>query len=859
MNRNNTWKFVVVVAILVWSFLQINPPVGRKLGEVFQEQAIGKYKDAAYTNILAQFQTLQHANPNRTDYANLSDAIGTNDITRYFPAFEAKDELNPKKVILTRLQKAAAGKIKLGIDLQGGTSFLVRANYSKLAGGTNATAGGTNAAGTGTNNVISDDQKTVMLSEAVEVLRKRVDRLGVSEPVIQPEGEDRILIQLPGLSEADKEEARKSIQRVAYLEFRMVHEKSGDLIAEGLTEPGYEVLKMKRGDGKVESLLVRKRAELTGNYIKSAGVTRDAVGQPEITFSLTSEGADIFATVTRDNVGHYMAIVLDGELQSAPVIRGEIDGGSGVIEGRFSDKEAMELASALNNPLQVPVKIESERSVDPTLGKDTVKSGVTAAIVGTILVAGFMAVYYLLAGVVADVALITNIILLLGVMCSIGTTLTLPGIAGVVLTIGMAVDANVLIFERIREELAKGKSLRGALAAGYDRAFGTIFDSHITTLISSVILIFMGTGPIKGFGVTLTIGVAASLFTALVVTRLIFDFMIGRGLVTSLKMFHFFGVTKIDFMKVATPAFILSWSIIVIGLGYGIFVRGHNMMGIDFAGGDSVGLTFTQRVDPKDVRAVVEKVKDVQDPVIQYQKDVASGTEVLQITSPSGTGDQVKTAVINGFPTANFKENSAEKVGATIGAEIQIVAISASLLSLLGILFYVAVRYEFSFAVGAVVAVIHDVLMTIGCYCLTGLFHEHGQGRQFNATMVAAVLTIIGFSINDTIVIFDRIREDLKLGVRGSFKEIINQALNQTLSRTIITSGTVFLATISLYALGGGAINDFAFTFLVGIITGTYSSIYIASYLVLKWHHGNRPMTGSQVTMAEGATASARV
>ena len=220
----------------------------------------------------------------------------------------------------------------------------------------------------------------------------------------------------------------------------------------------------------------------------------------------------------------------------------------------------------------------------------------------------------------------------------------------------------------------------------------------------------------------------------------------------------------------------------------------------------------------------------MKDPVIQYQRDIGNGIEILRITSPSGTADKVEAAVTNGFPAAKFVTAGVERVGATIGSEIQIVAISASALSLLGILFYVAVRYEFIFAVGAVVAVIHDVLMTIGCYCLTGLFTE---GRQFNATMVAAVLTIIGFSINDTIVIFDRIREDLKLGARGSFKDIINQALNQTLSRTIITSGTVFLATVSLYLFGGGAINDFAFTFLVGIITGYLPSIYIASALVL--------------------------
>ena len=366
-----------------------------------------------------------------------------------------------------------------------------------------------------------------------------------------------------------------------------------------------------------------------------------------------------------------------------------------------------------------------------------------------------------------------------------------------VLTIGMAVDANVLIFERIREESAKGKSLRGALSAGYDRAFSTIFDSHVTTLISSVILIYMGTGPIKGFGVTLTIGVAASLFTALVVTRLIFDFVISRGWVKELKMFHIIRATKLDFMKLAMPAFALSWTIILVGLAYGYFVRGDKMLGIDFKGGDNMTLAFKQKVDPDQIRVALKSIQAVKDPIIQYQKDATSTNELLRITSDYGTSSNVLSTLTNTFASAGFESRGSEVVGPTIGKEIQSTAIIASLLSLFGILVYVAFRYEFSFAVGAVVAVIHDVLMTIGCYCLTGLFGpEHA--REFNATMVAAILTIIGFSINDTIVIFDRIREDLKLGVRGSFKDVINQALNQTLSRTLITSGTVFIATTLL-------------------------------------------------------------
>ena len=689
-----------------------------------------------------------------------------------------------------------------------------------------------------TNRLANASDASTALSHAVEVLRKRVDKFGVAEPLIQPEGNDRILVQLPGLSAADQESAKAAIQRAAFLEFRLVSPTSDQDIKEGIVQPGYEILKRKErtrnGQERTEEVEVKKRAEMDGSGIKSAMVVRGNLGEPQINFTLDAKGAERFAEITREHVHERLAIILDKELYSAPVIQTPIETGSGQITGQFDNREAFELANVLENPLRAPLKIIQSREVDPTLGKDSIRSGINAAIYGTLAVSGFMLVYYLAAGMVANVALIANIIILLGVMCSIGTTLTLPGIAGIVLTVGMAVDANVLIYERIREETAKGKSLRGAIAAGYARAFTVIFDSHVTTLISSIILINMGTGSIKGFGVALTIGVAASLFTALVVTRLIFDFLVDRGWLKSLPMFHLIRATKIDFMKVAKPAFITSWLLIAIGLAYG-WHRGKSAFGVDFLGGDTTIFSFEQKPDEAKVRAALTSA-GVKDPLIQFQKDLVSRRETLRVDSATGTGDKVK-ATLTEFPAAKIRLMGQDHIGATVGQEIQKSAVIAGLLSLFGILIYVAIRYEFSFAVGAVLAIVHDVPMTIGWYFLSG--------REFNATTVAAILTIIGFSTNDTIVIFDRIREDLKLGVRGTFREVINQAINQTLSRTIITSGTVFLATLSLYIFGGGAINDFAFTFLVGIITGTYSSIYIASTLVLWWHKGQRPAIGA--------------
>jgi SecD/SecF fusion protein len=630
----------------------------------------------------------------------------------------------------------------------------------------------------------------------------------------------------------------------------MVKDDSDEIIKNGDPIPyGYVLLKHvdQKTDGttRLEQFIVSKNAEngLKGDIIQSAGVRRGNLGEPEIDFQLTDDGAKKFGDTTRENVGHRMAIVLDGELYSAPNINSPIETGNGMITGSYTIEQANELANVLQNPLKAPLKIVYSSDVGATLGKDSIRSGIKAAIYGVVFVSGFMLVYYLFAGLAANVALITNIIILLGVMCSVGTTFTLPGIAGAVLTVGMAVDANVLIYERIREELAKGKSLRGAIDAGYARAFGTIFDSHVTTLISSIILIFMGTGEIKGFGVTLTIGVAASLFTALVVTRLIFNFMVDRSLIKSLHMLHLIRSTKLDFMKVAKPLFVVTWLFVIGSLGFGIS-RGDKLFGVDFLGGDSTKFSFTQKLDEKEIRTALTVIGE-KDAQIQYQKDVGTGTETLRLTTSSGSVDKVKAAMA-GLPSAHFQLLESQQVGATLGREIQESAIIASLLSLFGILVYVAFRYEFSFAVAAVIAVLHDVLFAIGAYCIANAI----SGRQFNATVVAAVLTIIGFSINDKIVIFDRIREQLKLGVRGSFTEIINMSLNQTLSRTIITSGTVFLATGALFVFGGGVINDFAFTFLIGIVTGTYSSIYIASVLVLWWHKGERPNIGtSQVTM----------
>ena len=850
MNRSHLWKLVLILLVVAWSVSEIYPPTSKNLIEAFEQQSSTPNK--TFDEIVKKAQQLDTSNMDRTPgitYSNLLVAISTNDIRPFFPSnyINAAVERDVTRGILNRVQRSAAGQFRLGLDLQGGTQFLLEMDMSRAQ--TNAGV------------MMNAD---FIAEQAVEVLRRRVDRFGVSEPVIAPAGGGRILVQLPGLSESDKLQAKAQIQKAAFLEFRMVHPDSEGQLSRGVVPPGYVrmyemVPSGTPGQRVPQPILVKRASErgLSGKHVEGAGVGHDpATGSPYVSFSLRPEGAQLFGEITQAAIGERLAIILDGEVVSAPRINGAILGGNGQITGSFTDKEAFELATSLENPLAAPLEVKEERGVDPSLGADAIASGKMATLLGVGGVAAFMIVYYLTAGLVANVALFLNILIMLGVMCSLDVTFTLPGIAGIVLTIGMAVDANVLIYERMREELAAGKSVRGAVSSGYDKAFGTIFDSNLTTLISSVLLIIMGTGPIKGFGVALTVGLCVSMFTALVVTRLIFDFLLAKDIIKSLPMLHIIKGTNIRFLNFAKPAFIASWLLIVVGIGYGVFVRGHNMLGIEFAGGDELQMRFSQRVETEKVRETLSKA-GIGETRIQYQTEGAGSTkrDYLSVTAAKDAGLKAEEVLKKAFPESKFERVRMDSVGATIGKEIQKSGVIASLLSLFGILVYVAFRYEFSFAVAAVVAVAHDVLMTIGWYCLTGTV---GEGRQFNATFVAALLTIIGFSINDTIVIFDRIREDLKMGAAGSFNQIIDRALNQTLSRTIITSGTVFLATISLYVFGGGAINDFAFTFLVGIITGTYSSIYIASALVVWWHKGKRPAMGAMAPVGGVSVAGAQ-
>jgi SecD/SecF fusion protein len=596
------------------------------------------------------------------------------------------------------------------------------------------------------------------------------------------------------------------------------------------------------------------------------------MGQPVVLLEFDAKGAKMFYRVTSayapggssntdPNRSRQLAIVLDGTLYSAPAIREAIAGGKAEISGSFTVPEATLLSNILRaGSLPAPVKVIERRVVDPTLGADSIKSGISAGLYGCGAIVVLMAGYYLLPGLLASLALLLNVLLLpIGMIAVAGIldvfsggggaasgialpVLTLPGIAGIALSIGMAVDANVLIFERIREELRAGKTFGGAIQAGYQRAFTAIFDSNVTTIITAAILFVLGSGPVRGYAVTLAAGLLVSMFTAVVVTRLCFD-AIGKKStdLKLLRMMQLFSESKIDFMKWWKPALTVSL-VIIIGAWAVMTTRGmqnvRKVFGVDFTGGSAVSMGFEQRVEVDAMRAALSEA-GVNDAMIQYQGVKGGGDEGLQLKVGSAEdGALAAKTLAEKFPQAGFKVLQEDDVGPQVGGELKRKAMWAMLWSLVAMVIYISWRFEFGFALGAVVALFHDVLITAGII--------HLMGFQISLTVVAALMTIVGYSVNDTIVIFDRIREDLRLIRNKSFLDICNLSMNQTLSRTILTNFLTFVSVLCLVAFGGSTLRDFSVTMFIGMIAGTYSTMYIATPVVLLWYRFKTPDLGSK-------------
>src|SRR5437763_8797043 len=703
-----------------------------------------------------------------------------------------------------------AKKIALGLDIKGGTSFLIKLQQV-------------------------DKDKPItpgLLDQAVEVIRKRVDYFGGGEPIISPVGQDRILVQIPGLDTAKIQEAREQLSKVAKLEFRLVYPDNGERLAaiDNGTEvvpPEYKIENYKHAtednqQATTERLLVKKKADLGGDRVSSSSAYFGNEGWT-VQLKFDSDGAKKFGQITEQFKGHRFAIVLDGIIQSAPVIRDAIYGGDAQITGHFSEKEARGLASVLENPLQTPVSIEEERSVSPTLGADSIRASILAGLVGLAITLVCVALYYRFAGIIACLALLVNIVLLIGALTMFRFVLTLPGIAGIILTIGLAVDASVLVYERLREELALGKSLKVAVQAAYEKAFSSIFDANVTTLITAVILFWKASGPVKGFAISLTLGILASLFTALIVGRNIFEFFVDTGRVKKISMLHLISSQNINFLGKGFVACMCSLALIIAG-ATSFYVRGEKNFGVDFRGGDLITLSSPQTIDVGQVRAALQPI-NLADATIQ--ESTQGGKYYITVRTPLHTSDAVEKQIMTAMTEAQFKVEGAERVGALVGGELARSSLVALGLGILGILIFVTLRLALSFAVGAIVALLHDVLITVGIF---SLLH-----RELTLTMVGAVLTIAGYSINDTIVVYDRIREGLASGRKGSIEQLMNKSINQTLSRTILTSTVTLIPILCLFLFGGAVLRDFSLAIIIGVVVGTYSSIFIASPIVLWW------------------------
>ncbi len=891
----------------------------------------------------------------------------------------------------------ALSGINLGLDLKGGFELLYRLD------------------------VPSDVLPSADLTnETIEVIQKRIDSVGLKEIKVQSSGSNHIIVSLPGGSEAEKEEIKGIVERMGVLWFALVAQQTGGdpylfpekeieevrkkekeiavlnkkrlreskpaLVPEkmvvpyirqmegGETETGEPVESWKAlfdiiaGTGIREKrieVIIETTDRVSGGLLTRTYPTQDDWGRPAVGFTFGSEGADLFRKLTREeNRGRFLAIILDGTMQSAPRIEDTI-GGSGIIKGKFSPDEVRQQVIILKSG-SLPTKpvLDREFSLGPMLGERAIQRGIIAIITALCIVLVIMGVYYLAAGMVANLALIINIILILGSLAASEATFTLPGLAGLVLTVGMAVDANILIFERIREEKAKGKSLRQATETGFARAFWTIFDANVTTLLTALILLWAGTGPIQGFAITLSIGILCSMFAALFVTKAFLGFLIGKRVLTELKMLQILREPKVAFVKARHVAFVISMLAMAGGLIL-FFSRGDEKYGIDFTGGSLFQIDLRK---PEPIQAVKNTVRSIEglenaEVVATYmdfagekpQQGIAVSftirTRTVETPEKTGEGkrkrefqevlherieqafegrlaptgidsskevqeeqeefERKNKAVIYayirktdepeklaklaektlsegyypgaGVKVAEIKEAGLDEfvrlrietgeldlvdtpiekvvssiknqlqntkgvrlsesfprvdaIGASVAYNLKSKAVVALTLAMIGIILYIAVRFELKYGFAAVFALGHDVAIALGVISLVDMFGL--VEMKIDLPVIAAFLTIVGYSLNDTIVVFDRIRENLRRKQydarkgKESYAEVINDSINETLSRTILTSFTTFIVVLVLFLSGVEAITSFTFAMLVGVVVGTYSSIFIASPILI--------------------------
>ncbi len=615
------------------------------------------------------------------------------------------------------------------------------------------------------------------------------------------------------------------------------------------------------GNGNVYELIAIKASSRDGKAPLDGGVVTDARvdynsqrgGEPGVSMTMNAEGANIWARLTKENIGKQVAIVLDGTVYSYPTVQTEITGGSSSITGHFTVDEATDLTNVLKSgKLPAPATIVQEQVVGPSLGAESIRSGLISFVIAFILVLLYMLFFYRGAGLAADLALLTNVVLLFGTLASFGAVLTLPGIAGLVLTLGMAVDANVIIYERIKEELKAGKGLSKAIHDGYANAYSAIIDGQVTTLLTGLVLFFFGSGPIKGFATTLIIGIITSVLTSIFITRLVFEDRVKRGKNITFEnkaTANFLKNTKVDFIGARKISYIVSGALILIAIG-SIAIKGFTY-GVDFTGGRTYVVRFDKPVTAEEIRSAVGDVFNAADPESSVEVKQFGGESQMKITTSYKVKDEssaVDTEIegmlfdaLKGFFVADMTQAdfvstldnpngiiSSDKVGASIASDIQRSAVISVILALLIIFAYIAWRFKgWNWGLGGVVSLTHTAIIIIGFFSLfSGILPFNLDVDQ---TFIAAILTIIGYAINDNVVIFDRIRENLTLHPNDDFKEMVNKSLNQTLTRTVNTSVSTLLPMLAIAIFGGESIRGLSVALCLGILIGTYASIMIGT------------------------------
>jgi len=874
MNRSNTWKLIFTALITAISITLILPFEDRELGEYALSQVTSDANSSNHAghesfsevinNLRIQLledQPIDYAalrdygKRNRLDYAAFfqppSGILGTVG-SRLVPflvkpgvrSSHIKDRDQRNDLVLRTLLKKSQAAIKRGLDLRGGIAFTMEATDLNVSADLDQASGAS------------------PMDKVVEIMSERLNAFGVAETVVRKKGDRAIEVQIPDLTTKQDPGIINELQKPAKLEFRIVNTNSEAPVPvqegeEWTDEEGIPYVALLRSDAQPNErpIWVRRLWSADGEIIAEAYPRQDQMGGWEVGLDFTPEGGNAFSELTgkiaemtdlATGMPGRLAIVLDGQLESAPTVKERIGGGSAVITGNFSFREAKMLSDILNNPLKVSLTIGEQYEVSPTLAAGALSSSLNACLLGAVLVIAFMIVWYKAGGLVAVLSVSLNVLLVVAALSGIfQATFTLPGMAALVLTIGMAVDANILIFERIREELRAGKSSENALIGGYSKAFSTIIDANLTTLITASILIWLGTGPVKGFGITLAIGIATSVFCALFVSRLFLTLLLKSGvnnLISLQQIQKSDPKDPIDFHRYRKIAFLASWVIVGIGI-FSTYSKKDTILGIDFRGGEELVAGFSQTIDAGDLEKSFKSNPELGEVQHVYRSEIGSGesSSRLVLQTEEGKSREALSLLQTKYPDANLVEEGLSNIGGSVSEQIKSDAILSVSVALLGILLYVALRFEMGYAIGAVVATIHDILMTVGLFVLIGHLSEGIIcSGQFTAPMLASILMIVGYSINDTIVVFDRIREELELNPVTNLRKIVIIAINRVLSRSILTSFTTLLAAVLLWVFGAGIINDFAFVFVIGILTGTFSSIFIASPVFYFWHKGDR-------------------